>query len=205
MGWKLFLILNRIKEIKRDYVLQLENASLDFDEICPKVIEYGLSSFDSSLYVRKNLDLKIIHLIPLRTIGLRNLYFWAEEWIETIPNNVRWLKWDENWFLYVIRLSLITWERFIRIWWNLTKICRVWFNTFLLLMVMVYLNKSRYLGRFRDFRKPSSLVSSMYINKVSPTYIFYTKDEKSWGQISCNVFFATRYVWGFRKTLVRGF
>ena len=42
----------------------MENASLDFDEIWPKVAEYGLSSFEVSLYVRKNLDLKIIHLIP---------------------------------------------------------------------------------------------------------------------------------------------
>ena len=50
-----------------------ENASLDFDEICPKVEKYGLSSFEANLYARKNLDLKIIHLILLRTIGLRKL------------------------------------------------------------------------------------------------------------------------------------
>ena len=50
-----------------------ENFSLDFNEISPKVAEYGLSSFKANLYVWKNLDLKIIHLIPLRTIGLRKL------------------------------------------------------------------------------------------------------------------------------------
>ena len=36
-------------------------------------MEYDLSSFEANLYVRKNLDLKIIHLIPYRTIGLRKL------------------------------------------------------------------------------------------------------------------------------------
>ena len=50
-----------------------ENASLDFDEIWTKAAGYGLSSFEANLYVRKNLDLKIIHLIPYRTIGLRKL------------------------------------------------------------------------------------------------------------------------------------
>ena len=50
-----------------------EDASLDIDEIWPKVAEYGLSSFEANLYVRKNLDLKIIHSILLRTIGLRKL------------------------------------------------------------------------------------------------------------------------------------
>ena len=52
---------------------QFENASLDFDEIWPKVAEYGLSSFQANLYAKKNLDLKIINLILLRTIGLRKL------------------------------------------------------------------------------------------------------------------------------------
>ena len=51
----------------------LKKGPSDFDEIWPKVSEYGLSSFEAYLYVRKNLDLKIIHLIPLRTIGLRKL------------------------------------------------------------------------------------------------------------------------------------
>ena len=55
------------------FLTQLPNATLDFDEIWPKVAEYGLSSFDANLYVRKNLDLKIIHLILLKTIGLRKL------------------------------------------------------------------------------------------------------------------------------------
>ena len=32
-----------------------------------------MSSFEANMYVRKNLDLKIIHLILLRTIGLRKL------------------------------------------------------------------------------------------------------------------------------------
>ena len=52
---------------------KFENAPLDFDEIWPKLAGYSLSSFDENLYVRKNLDLKIIHLIFLRTIGLRKL------------------------------------------------------------------------------------------------------------------------------------
>ena len=51
----------------------LRTGSSDFDEIWPKVAEYGLSSFEANLYVRKNLDLKIIYLILLRTIGLRKL------------------------------------------------------------------------------------------------------------------------------------
>ena len=46
---------------------------MSIDEIWPKVAEYGLSYFQANLYVRKNLDLKIIHLIPLRTIGLKEL------------------------------------------------------------------------------------------------------------------------------------
>ena len=50
----------------------LQSATSDFDEILPKVAEY-LSSFEANMYVKKNLDLKIIHFIPWRTIGLRKL------------------------------------------------------------------------------------------------------------------------------------
>ena len=45
----------------------------DFDEIWPKVAEYGLSSFAANGCTWKNLVLKIIFLIPWRTIGLRKL------------------------------------------------------------------------------------------------------------------------------------
>ena len=45
--------------------------SSDFNEIWPKVAEYGFPSFATNVYTWKNLDLKIIHLIPQRTIGLR--------------------------------------------------------------------------------------------------------------------------------------
>ena len=52
-------------------------------------MEYGLSSFETNLYVRKNLDLKIIHLI-LRTIVLRKLKFFELRY---------------EWKLYLILLS----------------------------------------------------------------------------------------------------
>ena len=51
----------------------LQNATSEFGETWPKVGEYGLSSYGKGLYGRKILDLKIIHLIPWRTIGLRKL------------------------------------------------------------------------------------------------------------------------------------
>ena len=76
MGWKSIQIFNRIKGNKGDYEglsLKLENGPSDFVEVWPKVSEYGLSSFATNGYTWKNLDLKIIQLIPLRTIGLRKL------------------------------------------------------------------------------------------------------------------------------------
>ena len=51
----------------------LENRASDFDEIWPKVAGYGLLSFATNEYTWKNLDLKIIQLIPWRKIGLRKL------------------------------------------------------------------------------------------------------------------------------------
>ena len=50
-----------------------QTATSDFDETWPKVAGYGLSSYGIGLYPGKILDLEIIHLIPLRTIGLRKL------------------------------------------------------------------------------------------------------------------------------------
>ena len=50
-----------------------QNATSEFDETWPKVRGYGLSSYGIILYAGKILDLEIIHLIPLRTIGLRKL------------------------------------------------------------------------------------------------------------------------------------
>ena len=47
----------------------LKTLLLDFDEIWPKVAEYGLSSFEANPYVRKNPDLKIIHLMGDRFIS----------------------------------------------------------------------------------------------------------------------------------------
>ena len=58
---------------KSTFLVYLENATSDFDEIWPKVAGYGLSSYGIGLYAGKILDLEIIHLIPLRTIGLRKL------------------------------------------------------------------------------------------------------------------------------------
>ena len=54
----------------------IENASLDFDEIWPKVAEYGLSFFEANLYVRKKSRSQDNPLNPLennrikKTIGL---------------------------------------------------------------------------------------------------------------------------------------
>ena len=58
---------------KSPFLSYLPNATSDFDETWPKVEGYGLSSYGIGLYAGKILDLEIIHLIRLRTIGLRKL------------------------------------------------------------------------------------------------------------------------------------
>ena len=58
---------------KSTFFPYVKNATSDFDETCPKVGEYGLSSYGKGLYAGKILDLEIIHLIPWRAIGLRKL------------------------------------------------------------------------------------------------------------------------------------
>ena len=72
--WRFFIILIQGLVSKNEVFGIIWKRFIRFAEIWPKVAEYGLSSFEANLYVRKDLDVKIIHLILLRTIGLRKVF-----------------------------------------------------------------------------------------------------------------------------------
>ena len=82
----------------------LPNASLDFDEIWPKVALYVMLCFGIGLISGKILNPEIIPLIPYNNGISRNNDFRAFVWIETIPNIISWLQCDEKKSFLVIGL-----------------------------------------------------------------------------------------------------
>ena len=68
------------------------------------------------------------------TFGMEFLWILALSWEPIILYLVvRWIKWNENLFLYVIQLrglrglNIITWEWYIRLCWNLVKLKNMFF------------------------------------------------------------------------------